>query len=311
MAWWGGLALCAGGCALEVVAVAAALGGEAGMALAAHAGGCAGLSSGLRRRLAPGRGGWSLLFGLQAFLPVLGALGLLATELWGRSPRALPALDLVRTRIPGFQDVPARTPAQAPGRAPATASRGAQVAEARKRNDPRAIALLRRAIEDPDEDVRLVAYAVLEAKSREADRRLHETSRALEAAPPERRADLHHRLAAEHWDLAWLGLAQGEHLAHVLEEARRHCLAALADEPRRASLHFLLGRVELRMGEPARAEAALEGAVGLGFPEEISRPYRAEAAFLRRRFDLVRAHLSALPAAGGDPAVERLRRYWS
>lgn len=313
MAGRGESALVAGGAVLEAVAVIAALRGGAPAALAAvaaHLGACCGLSFGLRRRLAPGRAGWSLLLGLTLFLPVLGALGLAATALVRPSPAAPRLPELVRTRIPGLQDTAA---AAGLSLEPAASwPRAAQVAAARGRSDPGAIAMLRRAIGDPDEDLRLVAHAVLESKSRAADRRIHQATRALEAAPPASRSALHRRLALEHWELAWLGLAQGECLGRVLEEARRHCRLALEDAggAGRASLLFLLGRVELRLGDPEGADAALERAEHLGMPRGVVRPYRAEAAFLGRRFDRVREHLAAVPASA-SPAVERLRRYWS
>jgi hypothetical protein len=291
-------ALFGAGVALELAAVAAGAGGLEALALAAHGAACAGLSLGLRRALVEGRGGWTLLFVLAAFLPVIGALGLAATALLRSSPDAPPAPELLRARIPGPRD------------AAASRVRADGLAAARARTDPRAIALLRRTIGAADEDVRLVAHAVLESKGRAADRRIRQAARALEAAPPERRGGLHRLLAAEHWELAWLGLAQGEHLAHALEEARRHCLLALAGDSRQASLHFLLGRIELRRGEPALADAALERAVRLGFPDRVARPYLAEAAFLQRRLDRVRDHLAAASGSGG-PAVDRVRRYWT
>jgi hypothetical protein len=180
----------------------------------------------------------------------------------------------------------------------------------RRRTDPGSVALLRRALEDPEEDVRLLAHSLLESKSRAAYRGIDEATRALEGATPERRGPLHRRLAAQHWELAWLGLAEGECLGHALESARRHILAALEKDANSASLHFLLGRIDLRLGAAEKAEGALLRAGELGLPEGIVRPYLAESAFLQRRFDVVRRHLEQAAPPGASETVDRVRRYW-
>jgi hypothetical protein len=190
-------------------------------------------------------------------------------------------------------------------------SRLANVAAARARSDPGSVALLRRALCDADEDVRLLAQALLEAKTRAAYRDIHEDARELAAASAGRHAAIRRRLAFAYWELARLGLTQGECLHHALGLARQHALAALDADPASASLQFLVGRIELRRGEALGAEAALRRAAELGFPAEVVQPYLAEAAFLRRRFDLVRRRLADAGSPGGNAAADRLRRYWS
>jgi hypothetical protein len=72
----------------------------------------------------------------------------------------------------------------------------------------------------------------------------------------------------------------------------------------------LLGRIDVRLSSSELAEASLGRACELGLSVKIVRPYLAEAAFLRRRFDLVRTHLEAA-GSSGSAIVARVRRYWS
>ena len=295
--------------ALEGFAASAGLRGAWGLALALHAASCCAAAC-LHRCLLEGPAGWSfaLLFAGTFFLPGLGALGLAAVAL--ASPQAAgPAeVAVVRTAIPGLpQGAAEMDPSRrAIGEQEA---RLARLAARRGRDSPMAVARLRRALEDPEEDVRLLAHALLESKSRAAYDRIRVLRRELDAAPPPRRAAIEGQLAQEHWELAWLGLVEGECLDEVLETARRHTLAALGGDARSASLHFLLGRIALRRGATHEAERALLRAGELGMSPQLLAPYLAEAAFLARRFDLVSRRLAG--ARGGGETVDRIRRYWA
>lgn len=296
---------------LEAVGLASALHGSGVPALTCHAAACCCFAGTLHRRLfrGPRACAFALVFAGAFFIPLAGALGIAVVALTTQTPERSSAADWVRTPIPQ----PAAPPREETADADRPAGRQARVealAELRRRTDPGAVALLRSALEDPEEDVRLVAYALLESKSRAAYRAIHETTRALEQAPA-RRGALHRQLAFQHWDLAWLGLAQGECLSHALEMARHHALAALEAGNASASLNFLLGRIHLRAGEPEQAEIAFERAEECGAARALLAPWIAEAAYAQRRFDRVRQHLAEADLLGGSETVERLRRYWT
>lgn len=295
---------------LEAAGLVAALQGSGVPALTCHAAACCCVAGTLHRRLLDGSRAWAfaLVFAGAFFIPVAGAAGIVVVAL-AAAPRATSsAADWVRTAIPE-----PRLADRGAVNADGLRSREARLealAELRGRNDPGAIALLRRALEDSEEDVRLLAYSLLESKSRTAYRAIHESTRALEEAPGRRHA-LHRLLAFQHWELAWLGLAEGECLSHALEMARRHALAALESETASASLYILLGRIHLRSNAPGQAAGAFAQALQLGAPRTSLAPWLAEAAYAQRRFDLVRGHLLEADLFGGSETVERLRRYWT
>jgi hypothetical protein len=307
----------AGAIGLEVVALIAALDGLRDAAVAAHVASAAALALGLDQTSATlrvaarsGKAGpcdprdrralrmpGALVFAMAAFLPVLGALGWLAVA-WIR-----PAADDAPLRAHACTPIPGPEAARLHAARPAPPRRGApaaaRVAAARGRDDAGATALLRRALADRDEDVRLVAHAVLESKQRVAYRRLRTED------GHDGHGDLY--LAAAHWELARTDLADGECLAHALVSARRCARAAVARHPEHAQLALLAGRIALRSGKPAEAEAALARAIELGLPRAVAAPYLAEAAFLARRFDRVAPRL----ATADHPALARVRRFWS
>jgi len=284
-----GLAVVAIG--LEVVALAAALDGTSGLAVAAHVASAGAIACAVDRRALRMPGG--LVFAMTVFLPAVGLVGWLVVASVG--PAASEPRDPAHRRTPVPGPEAARVRADRPATPQRSAPASTRVVAARDRDDPGAIALLRRALADRDEDARLVAHAVLESKRRIAYRRVQRET-----------CDL--RLAAAHWELARTDLVDGECLTHALAAARDHAHAAAARHPRRASLALLVGRIELRCGAVDRAEAALARAIELGLPPAVAAPYLAEAAFLARRFDRVPERLAA---AGAHPALARLRRFWS
>jgi tetratricopeptide (TPR) repeat protein len=299
--------------ASEGLAFAALLRELAAPALVLHAAACCCTAGLLHRRLleGPPRTSFALLFAGTFFVPILGALGLIAVALLAPRPAASSEPDCVATPIPRVPGAAELLPAPDAEPADGQQARLAALAALRERTEPGSVAHLRRALEDPEEEMRLLAHALLETKSRGAYRRIDEATHALESAPEHHRGPLHKRVAFEHWELAWLGLAEGECLSHTLEMARRHVLDAIEQEPRAASLHFLLGRIDLRLGGPEKAEAALRRAFELGLPAALVLPYLAESAFLRRRFDLVRTHLAEAAALHASETVDRVQRFWS
>ncbi|OFX19719.1 MAG: hypothetical protein A2V77_14990 [Anaeromyxobacter sp. RBG_16_69_14] len=304
----------------EIPAALAAANGSGLVALALHAGASACAAGWLGRRLHGEVTGWSfaLPFACALFVPLLGALGLAAVALGlpQRTAKEHPASTFVRTPVPRPPEAgsPRRAPSSSEPRQDSSARDGrvAALAAIRCRKDPASVALLWRALKDPEEEVRLFAFSLLESRTGAAYRRIHSEEQELAAATGARLRALHGRLAFEHWELAWLGLVQGEVLNHALERAEKHARAALEHEVTRsaASIHLLLGRIQLKRGHLDEARSALLRAGELGLPAPVWEPYLAEVAFRLRRFDLVRIHIDRAGSSGGNDPAARVQRYW-
>lgn len=164
-----------------------------------------------------------------------------------------------------------------------------------------AVTVLRAALRDPADEVRLLAYALLDRREKRLSAAIRRLAAELEAGLPQPAAH-HQRLAELHWEMAYLGLATGEVLRHYLREARRHARRALAAAPaggpeagvNRAELHFLLARVALWLEDHDEAQAALVAAAAEGLPRNRLLPYLAELAFVTRRYALVPRILAGL-----------------
>jgi len=182
----------------------------------------------------------------------------------------------------------------------------------------RAVPLLRQAFAHESEDVRLLAFAILErrekrlrARIQAAERRLARASSEPTTEPSERAARWHRRLGRDHWELVYGGFVSGDLEPVVLGKAREHLERAVALEPDPALLR-LLGRVHLRQRDPEGARAWLARAGDAGAPLATLAPWLAEAAWQERRFGEVAAILRSVPrAALRRPELDAVATFWA
>ncbi|MBK1723242.1 hypothetical protein [Thiocystis violacea] len=140
------------------------------------------------------------------------------------------------------------------------------------------IRLLQLALRDPEDEVRLVAYGLLEHKTQTLTNRMQEHQvRLATAAAPAQAAALHRALAVDVWQLVSLGLVQGEVSRYYLSLSRSHLDAAVRLLPESPGTHFLRGRVLLDLGDPEAARTAFETARRRGLV-----PTKADLVLLER-----------------------------
>ena len=296
-----------------------------------------------------------LLAALVLLMPVFGLLGLLTvvlpalhrpvhrrTHTWRRVPigdlPVRPQADLDVDPEPGPEASPETSPEPGPETRPEAADRSlvtggrslvdilhasesvtervAAVLAVRHLPSRAAVPILRLALRDPADDVRLLAYAMLDRRDAVLQSRIQEleTSLARDRLAPGDEAAVHRTLARLHWELSYCGLATGAVEQRALDCAGAHARAALAADgsadaaaPDRGTL-LLLGRILLRQGALREAEQALLEAHELGIADSSVRPFLAEIAFLERRFAHVRAHLEAGDQRPG--IASDLGRFW-
>ncbi|PMZ42773.1 transporter, partial [Pseudomonas sp. GW247-3R2A] len=82
-----------------------------------------------------------------------------------------------------------------------------------------AVPILKLALGDPSDDVRLLAYSMLDKQESDINLHIQIALGELVNANAKTAGALHGRLARWYWELAYLGLAQGSVLDHVLTQA--------------------------------------------------------------------------------------------
>lgn len=145
-------------------------------------------------------------------------------------------------------------------------------------SDREGIRLLRLALRDPEDEVRLLAFGLLEHKTQAAASRMREhEARLARAKTPAETGALHRAVAYEAWRMVNLGLAQGEVSGHYLALSESHLSEAIRQSPGSPGLYFLLGRVLLDLDNPQAARVAFEMARSHGLA-----PTRADLEVMGR-----------------------------
>ncbi|AST32752.2 tetratricopeptide repeat protein [Ralstonia solanacearum] len=172
--------------------------------------------------------------------------------------------------------------------------------------------VLRDLLADPVDDIRLLAYGMLDSAEKVLTQKiLAELPRLEEAATPEARYEINKRLADLYWELIYQNLVQGDVYRYTAEQVERYASAALDIRPDNAALWYMRGRLALSRREPDVAESHLRRSEALGFPRDRLLPPLAEACYLRRDYAGARAALAQFSSRSPLPLLRPLLRYWT
>lgn len=180
--------------------------------------------------------------------------------------------------------------------------------------------MLRTALGDASEDLRLLAYSMLDSKERDISRTIHQELEMLEQARrSEGESPLGPRglqaaraLSDLYAELVYQGVAQGDVREHAIAQSLRYCAMVLAQKPDSALLLLLRrGRLMHMQGDQDEALAAYERALALGMSPARVVPYQAELLFERREFARVQALMRSLDAQQVLPRLRPSILYWS
>lgn len=246
-----------------------------------------------------------LLFNFSFIAPVVGPLAiLLITRLSMKQARqaarqaqpasvALPEYDVqAPDAIRSSQGaIRSRLDAQVPGAIRMQALLTLQAVPGRVANP-----ILEGLLGDDTDDVRLLAFGMLDGEEKRISRNIQRERAQLDTElSAEQRYDCLRQLAELHWEMVYACLAQGELRRHILRQAREYLESALATGvPPSPGLLLLQGRILLAQQELPAAEDAFRRALDQGLPAVSVRPYLAEIAFESRQFEGVHEHLAPL-----------------
>lgn len=276
----------------------------------------------------PRRAVFLLLAGCAYAVPIAGFLGVLGGIAYLRRQRSTPPVRVFESvQLPEFD--PHQRPAagfrQAGLRcflgnsdAPMTARIGAMVA-LQYVSGRLASPLLRDVLADPSEDIRLLAYGMLNDQEKRINRAIDEALRQFHGAggaggggaPEPRALAAARRLSDLYWELIYQELVQGDLRAHAIGESARYCRLVLAREPDHAALHLRLGRLEHQLGRHGAAEVAYRQAQRLGLPATRILPHLAELRFAEGKFAEVRQLMAELADWGSLPRLRPVIDYWN
>jgi hypothetical protein len=172
--------------------------------------------------------------------------------------------------------------------------------------------LIRRLLGDASDDLRLVAYGMLDSEEKRINAMIAAELENLAKLPGrDQRANSLRHLAELHWELVYTGLVQGDVREHAITSAQRHLSDALRLIPEDSGLWMLKARLLLARGETTAAEEAFYLAVSCGLEESRALPYLAELAYAGRHFDLVRHYLQLTSERQVTSVMSPVVRFWA
>lgn len=272
----------------------------------------------------PRRWVWASLFGFNFFVPVIGLaatlIGVLAGSLFPLLLQPRVFIDVPRPDYTASGDEDARRPRGAAARAQLLnpgAPPDARVQALLAVGDASAAAvggLLRGLLADPDDELRLLAYGMLDRREKQIaadlarERRLLATAEEIEDRDAVR--EICGRIAQLYWELVYQDLAQGDTARFALEQTLIFAERALRDDAGDGARWLLIGRAQLRRGDPDAADYALRAALAHGLPRNAALPYLAELRFAQRRYAEVRRAMLELGGRPGSATLAAMQQYW-
>jgi hypothetical protein len=158
--------------------------------------------------------------------------------------------------------------------------------------------LWRSLLSDSMDDVRLIAYGTLDGREKKLNRAILDLEKELESAVlPADRAPLLKQLTELHWEMLYLGIAQGAVADFIRGKIRGYAEECLGIDAQDSTLWQLLGRLALSTGEYTEAERCFHESEDRGMPRARVAPYLAELAFRRGDFAQARAVMRSVPSA--------------
>lgn len=265
----------------------------------------------------------AFVFGSVVFVPVLAMVGFLASLVPALCrQRAVPPparwLHPRATRLPAQAAEPrgknsfvwAGSLAGTLQNAPDANKRIAALIATLSIKEQDAVPLWRWALKDPEDEVRLLAYALLNRKEKAIEARIRKTQAALGRARADEGFALHTALAHDFWELSQLAISRSSTQLSLCARAREQVESALMHKAGDGGLRLLLGRILLAERQLDAAGAALRRAHDMGVDARQIEPLLAEIAFIEGRYCDVRGHVQRAGSGCSASMFGAAAGYW-
>ena len=177
--------------------------------------------------------------------------------------------------------------------------------------------ILENLLSDDADDVRLVAFGMLDSQEKSISQQIrHELDRLGDGdIPPLQRFDCFRQLAQLNWELVYAGLAQGGLRKHIIGQSLHYVTEALAlcpvlNRPPDAGLLFLQGRIALDQRNIEEAKRCIDEAVQAGYSPSSAAMLLAEVAFLHNDIGAVTTIMQDVATKNYTARARAVRDYW-
>ena len=171
--------------------------------------------------------------------------------------------------------------------------------------------VIRDTLFDNEDEVRLLAFGLLEKQEKQITQQIRETKKRLDKEKNEYNRALNQKeLAFCYWELVYQGLALDDlrnFAINMATELASDALKVLNDD---IGLHLLFTKIYLATQDYSKAKEALEQTQALDAPYSKILPYLAELAYYKRDFNTLRSYLATDPDLLEIPTIGPVYQFW-
>lgn len=187
-----------------------------------------------------------------------------------------------------------------------------KVVASRHIRDSQSGPILKSAVTNQNERIRLVAYQMLDKKVSNLNKEIQRLEAEAKHSSGLAKSNIHLQICNNYWELLTLEGDEPVAREQLLANAENQALLAIELQNNSVNAHFLLGQINLKQGSTSKAATAFEQAQKLGMSKDKVIPYIAEAAFVERDFKKLRHLLSNLdPAFRSYPPFSNVVEFWA
>jgi len=179
-----------------------------------------------------------------------------------------------------------------------------------KLKDQDAIPLLFKALGDPIDDIRLLAYALLDRKENNLSMRINKNKKIFELAKNTKNKILCLRIANDYWELVRLGLVQGEARNFILNMACHYIELGLEQNSNDLELCFLYAQILLKLKNYQQSYEQFKKAETLGIDHKKLQIYYAEIAFYSHQYLEVKQLMNTIDSPTIYPQLSAVTQFW-
>lgn len=179
--------------------------------------------------------------------------------------------------------------------------------------------MLRTALSDSNDDLRLLAYSMLDNKEQQISQAIHDAQQSLERAnqaegisplgPQGLQAAW--TLSDLYWEMIYQGVAQSDVRDHAISQSLHYCLMVLQEQSDNSLLTLRKGRLMQLRHDYGQAQHAYETALKQGLPAARVIPYLAEIHFLQHNYAEAQSLMQTLDSAQAPSRLRPSMQYWS
>lgn len=177
--------------------------------------------------------------------------------------------------------------------------------------------MLRDVLNDPSDDLRLLAYGMLDRMEQKISLSIHEELQALKdnqspsGVMNPRGLSAARHLSDLYWELLYQELAVDDMHDFAAQQSLHYCDLVLQQEKNDPPLILRRGRLLHALGKTQEAAQCYAQALALGMPPTQVQPYQAQIYFEARDFSQVRTLMHDLSLHNVLPKLRPVIDYWS